>query len=172
VQRLKIALQTQLDYSAWANQRLLSACAPLNADELNRDLKVSHATVLANLRHTYYSERVWLERLREGELPPLAEIGDQNLFRDPDPEPQLADLQRTWPLVWTELSRLVDDLPASSLAGELVGPDFQIVVWKLLIHVVNHSSLHRGQVISMLRQLGQIPPNLDIFSFYTETSAR
>jgi uncharacterized damage-inducible protein DinB len=172
VEALKSALLSQLNYSAWANQRLLTACSVLNSEELNRDLKGSHATVLANLRHIYYAERVWLKRLRDDSLPPLVEIGDQSLFCDPEPEPQLAELQRTWPFVWTGLIQFVESLPAAGPACELVGPDFQIVIWKLLLHIVNHSTLHRGQVISMLRQLGHNPPNLDIFSFYMETGAR
>jgi uncharacterized damage-inducible protein DinB len=172
VEALKSALLSQLNYSAWANQRLLTACSVLNSEELNRDLKGSHATVLANLRHIYYAERVWLKRLRDDSLPPLVEIGDQSLFCDPEPEPQLAELQRTWPFVWTGLIQFVESLPAAGPACELVGPDFQIVIWKLLLHIVNHSTLHRGQVISMLRQLGQSPTNLDIFSYYMETGAR
>ncbi len=38
--------------------------------------------------------------------------------------------------------------------------------WELLRHMVNHATLHRGQIIGMLRQLGHQPPNLDIISFY------
>jgi len=31
---------------------------------------------------------------------------------------------------------------------------------------VNHATLHRGQVVGMLRQLGKRPPNVDIMTFY------
>jgi uncharacterized damage-inducible protein DinB len=38
--------------------------------------------------------------------------------------------------------------------------------WKILLHMVNHSTPHRGQVVGMLRQFGQQPPNTDLFSYY------
>jgi uncharacterized damage-inducible protein DinB len=39
--------------------------------------------------------------------------------------------------------------------------------WQMLQHVVNHGSYHRGQVTTMLRQLGAQPPkSLDMIAFY------
>jgi hypothetical protein len=45
----KQALLTDLDYSAWANQRLLDACSALTAEELDRDLGASHGGVIRTL---------------------------------------------------------------------------------------------------------------------------
>jgi uncharacterized damage-inducible protein DinB len=160
----------QLAYSAWANQLLLNTCASLTPEELNRELGSSHSTVLRTLRHVYYAERVWLNRLRANAMPPLVEIGDQRLFCDPPPEPDLPALQGNWPAVYDGLQEYVEALPETDLTGELHGVDCSIPIWKLLQHSVNHSTLHRGQVLSMLRQLGKQPPNLDIFSFHLAPS--
>jgi uncharacterized damage-inducible protein DinB len=35
-----------------------------------------------------------------------------------------------------------------------------------VLHVVNHSTLHRGQIITMLRQLGLQPPNNDLMTYF------
>jgi uncharacterized damage-inducible protein DinB len=44
--------------------------------------------------------------------------------------------------------------------------------WQLLQHLVNHGSYHRGQITTMLRQLGAAPPkSVDLISFYRERSA-
>ena len=41
------------------------------------------------------------------------------------------------------------------------------VFWQMLQHVVNHASYHRGQVTTMLRQLGAAPPqSMDLITFY------
>jgi uncharacterized damage-inducible protein DinB len=156
----------QLSYSAWANELLLNTSNALTADELNRDLGASHATVLRTLRHIYYAERVWLKRLRANAMPPLVEIGDQRLFCDPPPEPDLPTLHKNWPAVSEGFQQYAQARPEGDLSGELRGVDCSIPIWKLLQHNVNHSTLHRGQVLSMLRQLGKQPPNLDIFSFH------
>ena len=43
------------------------------------------------------------------------------------------------------------------------------VFWEMLQHVVNHASYHRGQVTTMLRQLGaEPPPSQDLIAFYRE----
>ena len=159
-------LLSHVDYSAWANQVLLSACSTLTPEELNRDLKASHSSILQTLRHIYYTERVWLKRLQADSLPPLIEIGDQQLFRDPSPEPDLQQLQQAWPAVSEGLHQYVESLSEADITGELRGINCTILRWKLLLHMVNHSTLHRGQVTSMLRQLGKHPPNTDLFSYY------
>jgi uncharacterized damage-inducible protein DinB len=44
--------------------------------------------------------------------------------------------------------------------------------WQMLQHVVNHGSYHRGQVTTMLRQLGAAPPKaMDLIAFYRERAA-
>ena len=45
-------------------------------------------------------------------------------------------------------------------------------LWQMLQHVVNHSTYHRGQVTTMLRQMGAAPPKaMDLIAFYRERSA-
>ncbi|MCU1297834.1 MAG: hypothetical protein JWO91_2112 [Acidobacteriaceae bacterium] len=107
----KQALLTDLDYSAWANQRLLDACSALTAEELDRDLGASHGGVIRTLRHIYYAERVWMKRLRTNSLPPLHEVGDQRLFGDAPPEPGLEVLKKSWPEVWSNLREWLGLLP-------------------------------------------------------------
>jgi uncharacterized damage-inducible protein DinB len=44
------------------------------------------------------------------------------------------------------------------------------IFWQMLQHVVNHASYHRGQVTTMLRQLGAAPPqSMDLIAFYRTT---
>jgi uncharacterized damage-inducible protein DinB len=144
--------------SAWANQLLLSTCSTLTPEQLDRDLKAFHTSILQTLRHIYYAERVWLRRLQADALPPGIEIGNQQLFRDPDPEPTLDQLKQA-----CLQSRMVcidtsNSMSEAKINGELRGIDCAILRWKLLLHTVNHSTLHHGQVTSMLRQLGKQPP--------------
>jgi uncharacterized damage-inducible protein DinB len=46
-------------------------------------------------------------------------------------------------------------------------------MWHMLQHVVNHASYHRGQVTTLLRQLGAAPPkSTDLITYYREIGAR
>ena len=50
----------------------------------------------------------------------------------------------------------------------LKGDPFSNPLWQLLRHVVNHSTYHRGQVTTMLRQLGAATVSMDMIVFYRE----
>ena len=56
-------LRTQLDYSHWANRRLIDIANQLTAEELARDFGTADKSVLGTLVHVYASERTWLRRL-------------------------------------------------------------------------------------------------------------
>jgi uncharacterized damage-inducible protein DinB len=38
--------------------------------------------------------------------------------------------------------------------------------WKILRHVLEHSTLHRGQIVGMIRMLGHTPPGIHRMDFY------
>ena len=167
----KEMLLMDLDYSAWANRVLLEACSPLTTEELGRDLGASHRSLIETLRHIYYTERVWMRRLCENAMPPMHEVGDQKLFCDPPPEPGIAELKRDWPEVWRAGHDWLESLTETDLDATLRsrlpdGSEFRVSRWKIVMHAVNHSTLHRGQVVAMLRMLGKQPPNTDLFSYY------
>jgi uncharacterized damage-inducible protein DinB len=51
----------------------------------------------------------------------------------------------------------------------LNGQQASAVLWQMLQHVVNHGSYHRGQITTMLRQLGAQPgKSMDMIAFYRE----
>jgi uncharacterized damage-inducible protein DinB len=52
------------------------------------------------------------------------------------------------------------------------GDTFTHVFWHAFQHMVNHSSYHRGQIITMLRQLGEKPVTTDLIRFYRETGKK
>jgi uncharacterized damage-inducible protein DinB len=166
---MSISRQTLLflvDYSIWADQQLLSACSALTLEEQVRGLGSSHTGISGTLRHIYDAECFWLKNLREGEMPPLSEFMNPRRLPPTPPEPDLRDLQKRWPKVWESLRHYVETVPDAELADDITAVDCAIPRWKILLHVVNHATLHRGQIMSMLRQLGKQPPGNDIFTGY------
>lgn len=157
----KSTLLTHLDYSFWATSKLLDAASRLSPEQLNRDLQVSHISLLGTLQHIYYADRIWLARLE----------GRQIDFADPAPGPHLEQLKEDWPPVLQALQAYVDaepDMSRDLTAQRLNGDRFTISRWKVILHVVNHATMHRGQVMAMLRQLGYVPPATDLFYFYLQ----
>ena len=64
------------------------------------------------------------------------------------------------------LERLAEaDLPRELGFKRLNGDAYTMPLVHQLQHVVNHATLHRGQVVGMIRQLGITPPATDLL-FY------
>ncbi len=142
-------LLLHLDYTAWASGLLLDACTKLEKPE-----------AVVTLRHIYYADRVWLARLE----------GRVQVFQD-DPEPGLDDLKQVWPTLLARFREFVSGWPNELLSSELTytnmkGEAHSVARWKVLLHVVNHGTLHRGQVMAMIRQMGHQPPATDLIYFY------
>jgi uncharacterized damage-inducible protein DinB len=72
-------LRLQLDYSAWASQRLMDAAAKLSEEELMRDFKTADKTVLDTLVHVYAADRIWLSRVTAEPRATFVDPADRDL---------------------------------------------------------------------------------------------
>jgi uncharacterized damage-inducible protein DinB len=152
-------LRYELDFTTWANERMLTAAAGLTPDELSHDFKTSDKSVLGTLTHIYRAERVWLNRLHDKYVEFKSE-GDDTL----------AGLQKDWPPMrsgWAEWGRLLtEEAAATELSySDLKGNAWSQPIWAIVLHIVNHSSHHRGQAVGFIRALGHQPPNVDMITF-------
>jgi len=157
------ALRTHVDYSLWANRRLIDAAGTLGPEELTRNFGTADKSVLGTLVHIYASERTWLKRL-VGE-PPSAFVTDADY--------RVSVIQEEWPALgqrWKEWADALTDPDAkNSLAyNDLRGASWKQPVWQIVLHVVNHATHHRGQVSGFLRSMGHIPPPLDLIRYYRD----
>ncbi len=155
------------DYNAWSNHRLLDACAPLTPEQFTRDLRSSFPSVRDTLAHILGAEWLWHERF-QGRSP--------SVLPDPADFPALDDIRRRWSTVEADLLNFAGRLTADDLArvypfrttqGEL----YPSPLGQALQHLVNHGSYHRGQVVTLLRQLGAKGVSLDMIRFYRERGA-
>jgi uncharacterized damage-inducible protein DinB len=168
----KTVLLADVRYSEWATRRLLGAAAELTAEERVRDLGQSHRCVVSTLNHYFLSERLWTGCLEANKLPALYTLGQSA----PPPDISIEELTREWPPIWKRLEAWLAKLSeieiAESIRCETMPGEFRdFPRWEIIRHNVNHATLHRGQVVGMLRQLGKQPPNVDIMTFYIVGSA-
>ncbi len=152
-------LRLHLRYSRWASQRLLEAAAKLEEEPLVRELGVSHRSVLETLSHIYHADTAWFSR-----------VADPGLNFSPDPV-ALEVLQTKWNDIqdrWEQWAGSLTDADLTRIVAykSLKGDPFETPLWQIILHVVNHATLHRGQVMAMLRQLGVQPPPTDLIFYY------
>lgn len=158
-------LLSDVHYSAWANQQVLDACAVLTTEEIERDLHISHNSVLSTLGHIYDGERVWLDCLRI-----TVDDGTWRLPQGEAPKFSFDDLRQYWPKLSEGYRLWLKDLPETGLSVEVIvqlpgEAEPSLARWKILRHLLEHSTLHRGQIIGMIRMLGHTPPAIHQMDF-------
>ena len=149
-------------YNAWANALVLEAAGHLTAEELVRDLGSSFPSIRDTLEHIVQCEWVWLCRWRGDsprELPPGWEGADLARIRVCCEEIRSGQEAFVAALAEPALDEVIS---YTSWAGQ----PFTAPLWQLLRTVVNHSSYHRGQVATMLRQLGASAPTTDLVVYH------
>jgi uncharacterized damage-inducible protein DinB len=155
-------LRTLFHYNRWANLRFLDAMADLSNEELGRDLGSSFPSVAATLVHLIGAESVWLQRWR-GESPAS--------FPDAMTLDSVAKVRTLWDALWEEQRAFVEGLDEGAMDTMVAyrtfdGSAYEQPLGQLVRHVVNHATYHRGQLATMLRQLGRTPPSTDLVRFY------
>ncbi len=160
-------LKTLHAYNAWATNRIFDSLAAIPPEQYMQDMKSSHGGIHGTLVHTIGAEKVWLERFLGTPQPFLTQEGVKSL----------ADLKTIWEKVGYDTAKWLGTMSDKRLQETfamktLKGDTFVHVFWQAFQHVVNHSSYHRGQIITMLRQLGQKPVSTDLILFYRETAKK
>lgn len=156
-------LRTLLDYHYWARDRLLQAVEPLAPADFTRDLGSSFRSIRDTLVHIYSAEWAWYRRW-QGDSP-TAMLAAERF-------PDVASIRREWEALERDVRAFVDSLGPDRLHDRfhyrlLNGTDGSSVFTHMLQHVVNHASYHRGQITTMLRQIGAVPAaSLDLIAFY------
>ena len=154
------------DYTEWANGLALTAAAELSDENLRRDVSISHRSIFGTLLHMAGAEWIWLERWH-GRSP--AGKDAWSLWTT-DSCADLATLNQRWRDVVDRRAQFIAELGEPRLSAELSfrllsGDPSSMRLVDQMHHVANHATLHRGQVVGMLRQLGITPPATDLL-FY------
>jgi uncharacterized damage-inducible protein DinB len=111
-----------------------------------------------------WAEWVWLRRWH-GESP--KRIFDEGDFAD------LAAVAAYWRGLEDErqgfIARLTDERLDESITYENVKSErWTYTLGHMMQHVVNHSTYHRGQIVTLLRQLGHVPRKTDFLEFFDD----
>ena len=156
-------IQKQFEYDRWANARMLGVVAGINPEAFLKDLGSSYGSIRNTVAHILSSECAWLERWQGRSPKPLDPLGF----------PDIETLRARWAQVEQDQKDFLGTLTNERLAADLqyVNPQGETVtlpLWQQMLHLINHSSYHRGQVTTMLRQVGGKPVSTDLIAFYRE----
>jgi len=156
------------DYNAWANHRMLEGCDALNAEQFLEPLGCSFGSVRNTAAHIMDVEWLYLERW-QGRAP--------SSFPNAVNYSDLSHIRDRWKLIERDTALYLKNISQDDLARIIEfrntrGILYRHPLWELMQHLVNHSTYHRGQVTTLLRQLGATPESSDLIAFYRERSGQ
>ena len=147
----------RVDYNYWARDCQLQACASLSAEQFLRPVGGSFPSLRDTFAHMVAVEWLWLERWR-GRSP--------KSLTPPQDFPAREVVAERWAAVERDFRAYVADLDEAALAHPLTytnsrGEEWTYPLWRMIEHLLNHQSYHRGQLTTLLRMLGAQPPQVD-----------
>jgi uncharacterized damage-inducible protein DinB len=155
--------------NAWANHRLLNACAGLAPDDFTALRTSFFPSLSATLNHILVIDRFYVDAMEGGTLGPAA-------WADPEPCRTVAALQEAQGEVDRRLLAVVEGLDAAGLDSIVSvhrGARIQHERMDLLLlHLFQHQIHHRGQAHAMLSGTAVSPPQLDEFFSIDEAPLR
>ena len=148
-------------FGRWANRTTLESVAALTPEEYARPIGGSFGSVQGTLVHLYGADWVWLERFH-GRSPRALPAGDDLA--------SLETLARKWREVEAGQDAYIAALTQERLAEPLSyvafsGDSFTRRLGDALLHLANHGTYHRGQVATLLRQLGHKATSTDFLRY-------
>ncbi|MBK8701434.1 MAG: DinB family protein [Saprospiraceae bacterium] len=152
-------------YNVWANQLVCGWLKQLTAGQWTQPIISSFGSIADTTIHIAGAEKIWLDRLNQVENPiwlPAVFKGSQ------------AEALSLWQQASVELTAFVrhmeDHKLNTAMSFRRINGDVnELSHYQVLAHVFNHTTHHRGQLITMLRQLGfTAVSSTDVLRFYNE----
>lgn len=144
--------QLMADYNSWMNRKLYEVCAQIPDVRRKEDRGAFFKSIHGTLNHLLHSDRVWLGRLTQNSF--VATGIGQELYTHFD------DLQRERVLTDQFLVDWAQTVTSAGLSQPLEyisnvdGQMRTLPTWVLVAHLFNHQTHHRGQVTTLLSQMG------------------
>ena len=163
---MKNDLLDLIRYNDWANERMVDAIRPVSEEKRRSPVTSSFGSLHETLGHIVSAEWIWLQRWN-GQSPATAPGWVASDTTDRFVE-RLAEIRKERLTYLWDLSE--DAFLRTIEYSNLAGNTYRDSLADLIRHVVNHSTYHRGQLATQLRQLGQIPPSTDFIRYRRERS--
>ena len=147
---MKELLREITKYNIWANERICRILEPLSDQILDKEIKSSFPSIRKTIYHVWDAETIWYKRLG-GKSP---KEGLSGTFKGNFQEFQNEFLGGSGKFFMYVINKDKKDLEKDLSYKNIKGEPFTNNISHIIQHVVNHSTFHRGQIITMLRNTG------------------
>jgi uncharacterized damage-inducible protein DinB len=149
-------------YNVWANKMITDTVLSLSREQQSQQLESSFPSLYATIMHIWIAESIWWQRIK---------LSEKINIPGEDINPSTSDavnglMQQS--LAWQDWTSNASEMMLNHVYAyqNSKREQFKQPVYETLLHVFNHSTYHRGQLVTMMRALGiKTLPQTD-FSFY------
>jgi uncharacterized damage-inducible protein DinB len=134
------------NYHFAENRKVWNSAAQLSDEQFTQEASYSRGSVQDQILHLISCDNLWFSGLRGVEIPEDLNSAD---FQDRD------SIRKHWDSVEQTMRSYLADLRDDMLFDKtLEGEDKDLIVWQVLLHVANHGTDHRAQLLRLLNDLG------------------
>jgi uncharacterized damage-inducible protein DinB len=147
---MKETLKQLAAYNIWANQKLAEVILKLPEEKQHEEIPSSFSSLYKTVLHIWNAESIWWQRMK---LQERIIVPGEN-FKGNMQELYTALLQQNQ--LWAEWINNASEAALTHVFQYQNSrrEQFKQPVYQMLVHVFNHGTYHRGQLVNMLRQLG------------------
>lgn len=146
------------DYHFAENRKLWNRyIAQLSEEQFTQHRTYSHGSVRDQIIHLMSVDEAWFSDLRGVEISEAMNPAD---LQDRE------GIRTYWDQVEQNMRSYLAELQDDMLFDQpLEGEDKDLILWQVLLHVVNHGTDHRAQILRLLNDLG-VETNYQDYIFY------
>jgi uncharacterized damage-inducible protein DinB len=152
---IKPIFEQYASYNVWANQKMIDSILPLPEETVQRTIASSFSSLQLTLMHILQAQSIWWQRIKLVDTIQTDEYINSSMQEICT---GLISQSKQW-------KEWIDKGTPAALEHEFIyrnskKEQFKQPVYQVLLHLFNHATYHRGQLVTMLRQLGieTIPP--------------
>ena len=157
---LKNIMSNYADYNLWVNQQFVNWLSPKSDELLYAEVPSSFSTIMKTLDHIWSTEEYWFSVISETSLL------EKKLESELSKEEILSGLLNSS----KKLADFINSLSEEDLVKKvkIINPWFEceLPISDYLLQVINHGTYHRGQIVTMGRNLGITDASNTDYNFY------
>lgn len=147
---MKELLQQYAAYNIWANKILLDRISKLPEEKIMQEIASSFPSLYKTTAHLWFAEDIWWQRMKLVENITVAADSFTGSFAALCS--QLIKQSQQW-AAWVDAA---SDIQLNHVFAYVRSKEqYKMKVHDMLLHLFNHATFHRGQLVTLLRQLGE-----------------
>lgn len=162
---LKKLMTNYADYNLWVNQQFVNWLSPKSDELLHKELPSSYSSIIKTLNHIWATEEYWYAIIAK--TPEYDARENVELVTD---EVLKGLVNRS-----VQLAQLIASLSEEELSEKIKieSPWFQCELprYDYLMQVINHGTYHRGQIVTIGRNIGITDASNTDYNFYNVVNA-